>query len=72
MEASIRVPGFTAEASLKENTKHFGGSVVPAQACAQAVVPQVWCEGPLGLGQRCCEMWGGDLVCYTIGKQIEM
>jgi hypothetical protein len=73
MNNRYRLPEFTAENSLylSGNSRFAADSALPG-AGMNAVVPQAWCEGPPRLGQRCCEQWGGELVCWTIGPHTEM
>lgn len=62
-----KLPGFTAETALNEYKNSFCGE--NRQLDQEAIIPQVVCEQPLRYGSLCCEMWGADLVCYTVGEK---
>jgi hypothetical protein len=69
MKNHFRLPGFTAETALSKKNVHFAAQSLPTWSEGEKVIPQLWCEGPLALGTRCCEMIGDEMYCYILGQK---
>ena len=58
----MRIPGFTAEASLKRTSEGYRMTLTPTTE--ERVVPQMFCHPTPGGGYICCQCYMGYCWCF--------
>lgn len=63
----MRIPEFTAEASLSRTSREYRAVMTPASA--NGVIPQVFCYvlDPFYNTKICCEYFYGTWICWQTG-----